>query len=1310
MESVLAMLTQASERTANATSKAPHALLPSEWRRLVSGWNATHAPYPRQKCLHELFEASVLARPDAVALIDGARRLTFAELNQRANQLAHFALQRGIGCGDRVALAMPRSLELVVAQIAVVKCGAAYVPLDESAPPDRHAFQVADSACKLVLTTQDLPPPQGNGPALVQMRELRFDDRIAENVRRAVSSEVPAYVMYTSGSTGEPKGVEVPHRAVTRLLVNNGYAQFDDRSRVAFIANPAFDPSTLEVWAALLHGGTIVVMDRVTVRDPVRLRDALLEHRVTVLNLTSGMFNQYADTLESALTHLDYLLVGGDVADPRVVQRVLSRTPPRHFVYTYGPTETTLFATACELNQVDPDRALTIGHPISNTSAHVLDVEGRPTACDTTGELYIGGPGVALGYLKRPELSAERFVPDPFSGELGARLYRTGDLARWNSHGELEFVGRSDLQIKVRGFRIEPGEIEAKLRAHPAVREAVVVASPSHGDEKRLIAYYVPIDEAQLELSSEVLRNHLSAILPEYMVPAAYVHMSGLPLTANGKMDRQALPPPGDESHVRREHEAPYGELEQIMARLWAELLDVERVGRRDNFFELGGDSILAIKLVAKIRAKGLELQPSQVAEHPTLDKLAACLGQVTAQAGEQGTLEGELPLTPVQRKFFAESPHDPHRHNQSHVFELSSHWELNAMCSVFRVLELQHDMLRVRYRRNASDWTQEYGPPSEQLPLEEMDARAIDDAAVPEWLEATATDVQAQLNIYQGPLYQVRLVQLRSRSVLLVVIHHLVVDGVSWRIITDDLNQLLTQLRRGDALDLGPKTWSFRQWGQGLLHYADSAGIFAELCEYWRPSARTNAVAIPDEWNKTSYGVVPDSLVSVLSKDETARLLTETPRVLKTLINDVLLTALGLALRTTFGPACWRIQLEGHGREQELVSGSDLGRTVGWFTADFPFVIDTTAGLLPAVLSKVKSDLRASPHKGVGYGVLLQHRKDLSDTDRALLQGLQGRISFNYLGQMGRDLHQDEVQASPLPNGTSLVACNESALVLDIMAHVSHAGCLEVHFQSLGNLGPTLGQLATAFHDKLIEVNAYARQQAAGAEVAAPSTTGAPDMLARAARPADYETVKAICEATFASPSRWVAKQLAARTWLDPLWNSADSGKFVLEIDGQVVGYLLGSCDIDQSDFRGLRTTTFLSPGILAKAVLARAAGKITSEEARELAHTLKLYGTYTWWRARHWLRTRRGVVVQPPNVNFHFNILLGKGGSGGAFRLIGMWEQWLRTRRQPYAFLHIESFHGLIGNRALQQEMATGLGYERNPEIHPVYWIKKL
>jgi amino acid adenylation domain-containing protein len=444
----------------------------------------------------------------------------------------------------------------------------------------------------------------------------------AEDVRVPVGGEAVAYVMYTSGSTGEPKGVMVPHRAITQLVLSNGFADLGPDDRVALAANPAFDAATMEVWGPLLVGGAVVVVPQDVLLDPQSYGRLLREQGVTALLITPVLFNHYAQAIPGALAGLRYVLTGGDRADPAAYARLLAERGRVIVLNCYGPTETTTFSLAHPVAEEDVAESapgVPIGRPKANTRAYVLDRAGEPVPVGVVGELYVGGAGVALGYLDRPELTAERFVADPFGAEPGARLYRTGDLVRRRGDGALEFVGRTDFQVKVRGFRIEPREIEARLLEHPGVREAVVVAREDGPGEKRLVAYCVGADAG-----ADALRAHLAERLPEHMVPAAYVRLEALPLTPNGKVDRRALPAPEGDAYAARAYEAPVGEIEEALAEVWAEVLGVERVGRRDNFFELGGHSLLALRLIERMRRRDLHAEVGALFTAPTLAGLAA--------------------------------------------------------------------------------------------------------------------------------------------------------------------------------------------------------------------------------------------------------------------------------------------------------------------------------------------------------------------------------------------------------------------------------------------------------------------------------------------------------------------------------------------------------------------------------------------------------------------------------------------------------------------------------------------------------------
>ncbi|MFC6338635.1 non-ribosomal peptide synthetase, partial [Pseudomonas karstica] len=637
MHAALESLVDALERTPDAPLRELAILPLAERRQLLLEFNATDAAYPHEQTVHSLFQAQVQARPDAIAVEHAGQQLTYAELEARANDLAHYLREQGVTPQARVAILLSRSFDLVVSELAILKCAAIYVPLDHHAPQDRQRFMLEDSAATLILTTRDRVVPDGVLRVDLDTLSLARDERPSLDVPQA--SDTPAYIMYTSGSTGQPKGVIVPHLAIARLAINNGYADFGTQDRVAFASNPAFDASTMEVWGALLNGGRAVIIDHEALLNPPQLARELTQTGVSVLFVTTAMFNQYQVLIPDALAGLRILLCGGERGDPASFRRLLAHAPALRLVHCYGPTETTTFATTHAVTAVAEDAmTVPIGRPISNTRIYILNAAQQPVPVGVTGELYIGGAGVALGYLNRADLTEERFIVDPFDERAAARLYRTGDLGRWLPDGTIEYLDRNDGQVKIRGFRIELGEIEARLHQCHGIREALVVAREDNPGDKRLVAYYT-VQATGETPDVETLRLQLHSLLPEYMVPAAYVRLEALPLTLNGKVDVSALPAPEMGAYASRDYEAPIGALETTLAGLWADVLKLERVDRHDNFFEIGGHSLLAVRLVGLLAQAGLNLSLAELFQHESVAAMASMLQARSPDIEVQGTV-----------------------------------------------------------------------------------------------------------------------------------------------------------------------------------------------------------------------------------------------------------------------------------------------------------------------------------------------------------------------------------------------------------------------------------------------------------------------------------------------------------------------------------------------------------------------------------------------------------------------------------------------------------------------------------------------
>ncbi|MDB5766296.1 MAG: Amino acid adenylation, partial [Collimonas fungivorans] len=634
LERLVAALEMTPERSINSIDVLPA----TERHQIVRSWNAAQPGYPEQ-LLPQLFEAQAAKTPQAVAVVHGAEQLSYDELNRQANRLAHYLRELGIQPDDRVAICVERGLSMVVGLLAVLKAGAAYVPLDPAYPADRLAHMLNDSAPRVVLTqagieggwqqvratiTVGLPVLDLQAPAW-----NAYPDHNPDSSHLAPSDM--AYVIYTSGSTGTPKGVMVEHRNVTRLFAaTEAWFHFGAEDVWSLFHSFAFDFSVWEIWGALLHGGRLVVVPLETARSAEDFYRLLCREKVTILNQTPSAFRQLiAAQGSSTKTHqLRHVIFGGEALEPATLVPWYAQNQgcATRLINMYGITETTVHVTYQPIEAADTVRGgvSPIGVRIPDLSVYLLDTQGEPAPVGVPGELYIGGAGVARGYLNRPELTEQRFIPDPFSQEPDARLYKTGDLARWQADGSLVYLGRNDFQVKIRGFRIELGEIETQLASHPAIREAVVIAREDTPGDKRLVAYIV-VNE---EVDAETLRAHLSLNVPDYMVPAAYVTLDALPLTTNGKLDRKSLPAPDSDAYAVSGYEAPQGETEIALAAIWSALLQIERIGRHDNFFSLGGHSLLAVTLMERMRQQGLQAEVRALFSSPTLAGLAASIGE----------------------------------------------------------------------------------------------------------------------------------------------------------------------------------------------------------------------------------------------------------------------------------------------------------------------------------------------------------------------------------------------------------------------------------------------------------------------------------------------------------------------------------------------------------------------------------------------------------------------------------------------------------------------------------------------------------
>jgi amino acid adenylation domain-containing protein/non-ribosomal peptide synthase protein (TIGR01720 family)/FkbM family methyltransferase len=983
-------------------------ILTSVERQQLQEWTETPRRPLGELAVHELFELQAARSPEAVAVAFEGEQLLYRDLDGRANQLARYLRRLGVGRESRVGILLDRTPAMVVAVLAVLKAGASYVPLQPGQPSERLKHILQDTGAAVVLTRGALAPaPAEDGP-----RVLRLDldwslvaREDADSPGCTVALENSAYVLYTSGSTGLPKGVVIEHRQLLSYL-----EAIETRLDLAAGASFAMlQPLTVDscktvLFPPLIRGGCLHLISEERALNAEALGEYFQRAGIDCLKVApSHLAALLAATAEPhRLMPRRWLVIGGEALHWELARSLPVPAGCRLFNH-YGPTETTVGITAHGLRADIPpahhSATVPLGRPLGGARLWVLDANLQPVEIGVPGELYAGGDAVARGYLHRPELTAERFVPDLFGPEPGGRLYRTGDRVRWLPDGALEFLGRFDHQVKIRGFRIELGEISAVLERHPRIAEAVVVARDAQ-ERQRLIAYFVAT-EAGAPPTDE-LREYLAARLPDYMLPAFLVELTAFPRTPHGKIALQALPQaPAAEVKPEVETAAPRHPVEATLAAIWAQVLGRERVGIHDNFFRLGGDSIQSIQIVARANESGLRLTPRQLFQHQTVAELSRVVGVRTADEVAE-PLSGPLPLLPSQRRFFAAEPDHPHHFNQSLLLGLERDMAPATLARAFAGLLAHHDALRLRFHRQEGEWWQEQPPAGPESGLVVVDLAGLpSDTAAVAALEAAAEHAQASLDLTAGPLLRAVLFRRRHPQTdrLLIVVHHLAIDGVSWRILLADLEAACRQLQQEGEAVPPPKTSSLRRWSERLQEHARSPAVRGELGFWTELSRRAEAWLPVDLAGRNSEGSA--AMVTVaLDEEETRALLEDLPATYRTGINDVLLTAVSLALTRWAATRSVLIDLEGHGRE-EIADDLDLSRTVGWLTTVYPVLLEPGDGsdLVQAML-RVKEQLHRIPQRGLGYGLLRYLSDEQTAAEMAALPRPQ--VIFNYQGRVG--------------------------------------------------------------------------------------------------------------------------------------------------------------------------------------------------------------------------------------------------------------------------------------------------------------------
>lgn len=1055
---------------------------------IVNEWNNnTKKEYDNTRNICQVFEQQVVESPNKAALVFKDTQLTYAQLNEKANQLAHHLKEnRGVEVGDRVALSLNNSEYMIIGILGILKAGAAYVPMETDLVNERLSYIVNDSRVDLLLTDEkhserlqnifsdsDLKIEAINSPLFI---EEVFESSNIQNLELTTRPDNLSYIIYTSGTTGNPKGVMTQHKNVVNFALNANYVNIGESDVTLSLSSYQFDGSVYDFFMPLLRGATLVLSDKKVFLDLEELNKLIEKNNVTNFFITTSLFNTITDAKLSNLKQLKYILAGGEAASLAHMRKFKETFGNVQIVNGYGPTETTVFANCYQIDDTISEfsHSVPIGKPITNATSYILDKWLKPLPLGAIGELYIGGAGVAKGYLNNPELTAERFIPNPFQTEDqikcgdNDRLYKTGDLVRYLPDGYVEYIGRNDFQVKIRGYRIEMGEIETVLNSHPDIKQSAVIAKSHHSGIKYLVGYYM----SDQKIQDEEFYAYLGATLPEYMIPCLWVHMVEFPLNINGKTDRRKLP---DIEFSNQEiYIAPENDAERELCGIYGDVLglDAQSISVESDFFQLGGDSISSIQLVNRIRQQmDVHLAVRDIFDHKTIRSLYNNKVKNNNQAvqkiqSEQGILSGEVELLPIQQWFFSNVDKgllpEYNHFNQAFILKVPKLDEAILRASVLKLTEY-HDAFRLSFHKTEDQYTQSYDTQITESPLLCLDVIGLSDQEITD----TFTKWQSSFDIFKNNLFHIAYLSGFSDGTarIHVAMHHLIVDAVSWRLIKNDLETIYNHLytHQDDApvaTILGEKRSSYRQWVDAVGNYKNTAT--KNEFDYWKSAS---------EGINKSNSLMAELQSDTLNKQElildntlTDSLIRKVHTAYNSQINDVLLTALHRSLSKLTGSHTQYILLEGHGREY-IANDIDINNTVGWFTIMYPVQLSASTHNWGESLTTIKDMLHAIPNNGIGYGALVGY------TSKEL-----PRISFNYLGQFDSGQQsKDQWNFSDEDSGLANSSANRDNNILSINGGVVDG---KLKFAITGYFDQeTLTELTHDFKEQLTALITYLEQ-----------------------------------------------------------------------------------------------------------------------------------------------------------------------------------------------------------------------------------------
>ena len=967
-----------------------------ERKRKIFEFNNTKACYPKDKMIHQLIEEQVMRTPYKIAACYEGTEITYIQLNEKANQLARYLIKNGVRREDLIGLLTTHSLENLIGILAILKAGGAYVPIDINYPIDRVNYILEDAQCKILLTNIVLSDRICFNGKIISLYNQDIYSMSCENVETVNQQNDMVYLIYTSGSTGKPKGSIIEHRGLVNYILwaKKMYIKSSDEVFPLY-SSLAFDLTVTSIFTPLISGSKIIIYSDHNSEEFVLYR-IVKDNMATVIKLTPAHLVLLKDQ-DNNNSSIRRFIVGGEDLKVQLAKAIYDSFHGRIEIFNeYGPTETVV---GCMIHKYDVERdtdsSVPIGIPADNVQIYLLDPDLNPVGENMIGEIYVSGDGVSRGYLGKKELTQEKFINNPFIP--GTRMYRTNDLARYLENGEIEYVGRADFQVKINGFRIEPGEIENVLLGHAAIKNVVVIDDTDENSGKYICAYVV----MNYEVDTNDLKEFLKKRVPDYMIPAFFIKLDEIPLTLNGKVNREALPKPTIHSTEFKGYSTSN---EEVLTKVICKVLMLERVSVTHNFYYLGGDSVKAIQISSKLRDKGYRIKVKDILENPVIEQMARCLELIDGSHRNQMACTGSMKETPIVSWFLSKSWADPNHYNQSIILNLKKNVESKAIEYAFDLLIKHHDSLRININLSSRELFYNSGHLDKQIHIEEYDLSGLSHTQQVEQIEKISAKLKAGFHIETDLLIKACVFRLSSNDrQLLITAHHLVIDGISWRILLEDLNNIFGKLHYNQEVLLPLKTCSYQEWSETLTNHIKLQ--VEQEKSYWKDviSHYNNFLTDFDLGIDTLYFC--SILESGINEEYTSLLMMDANIAYNTQTKDLLIASLARTIKLFTANSDIILELEGHGRETSLDT-IDTTRTVGWFTSIFPFYVNLKDDDISNQIIQVKAALRKVPNNGIGYGILNYISKDIVQKD--INQKNQSYIRFNYLGDFDQEFDNE--------------------------------------------------------------------------------------------------------------------------------------------------------------------------------------------------------------------------------------------------------------------------------------------------------------